>query len=332
MKKICALMGALLMLLALSACGLKTENENASAPAATQVPAAEETAAPTRVTEPPLEEVPFEEVTVVDDENCTVKITGMVFNNERQEVDFDVFLENKSPDKTYLFDAQTASINGLQVNMNIAEEMPPEGVKIYNMNDAELSAGVKTNLRLAVYKYGPNYTPKDIWNCTDIRLTFRVYADNDWRATVASGSARIYPYGEENVTKYTRQPKNTDKILMDNDVLTVIATGYEDTRSEEYGGYCVNLFVTNKSDETITLWSDRISVNGLELPFSDYKTVVGAGECSYDYVNLWNDELANLEISDVESVEVEFDVYPGGDAEWDWNTEKLVSETIVWNP
>lgn len=330
MKKICALMGVMLMLLALSACG--SETESTAAPAVTQVPAAEETVVPTRATEPPLEEVPFEEVTIVDDENCTVKITEMVFNNERQEVVLNVFLENKSPDKTYVFDAQTVSINGLQVNMDIMEETPPEGVKIYNGNDAELSAGVKANLHLAIRKYGPNYSPQEIWNCTDIRLAFRVYADHDWKATVASGNARIYPYGEDNATKYTRQSKDTDKILMDNDLLTVIATGYEDTRNEEYGGYRVNLFVVNKSEKTITLWSDKISVNGSELPFSSFKTVVGAGECGYDYVDLWNDELANMEISDVESVEVEFDVYLGGDAEWEWNTEELASESIVWIP
>ena len=57
----------------------------------------------------------FEEITVVDDENCCIKITGIDLEGEYGP-ELKAYIENKSEDKTYTVSIEHATINGIQAD------------------------------------------------------------------------------------------------------------------------------------------------------------------------------------------------------------------------
>ena len=61
------------------------------------------------------DEISFEEMTVVDNEQCAIKITGIEPDNTWGYT-LNAYFENKSEDKTYMFSVQNAAINGLQTD------------------------------------------------------------------------------------------------------------------------------------------------------------------------------------------------------------------------
>lgn len=160
---------------------------------------------------------------------------------------------------------------------------------------------------------------------TDIELTFKVYDSNDWSADpVGKETIHVYPYGEENAVAFVREAQATDNVIIDNDYVTVIVTGYED---DEIWGYTANLFLLNKTDKTVMFSVDDASVNGFMAdPF--YATSVSAGKCAFSSM-AWSDTtLEENGITEVEEIEVLFRAY---DAD-DFMGEDFANEVITLNP
>lgn len=67
----------------------------------------------------------FEPVTVVDNEECSIVINE-IKPNSIWGCTLKVELENKSSDKTYMFAVNNASINGVQCDPLFAESISPE--------------------------------------------------------------------------------------------------------------------------------------------------------------------------------------------------------------
>lgn len=245
----------------------------------------------------------FEEITVVDNEECTIKITGI--NSESiWGYTLNAYLENKSPDKTYMFSIKNAAINSVQYDPLFA---------------TEVAAGKKSNGDI-------NFTVKDdIGDFTDIEMTFRVYDSNDWMAdAVAEETTHIYPYGEGNVAIFERSPQSNDNTIIDNDYVSVIVTGYE---HDDIWGYTVNLFLVNKSDKEIMFSVDDASVNGyMADPF--YATSVMPGKCSFSSMS-WSDSiLEENSISEIEEIEFSFRAYDSNE----FTSEDFANEVITLNP
>ncbi len=54
-----------------------------------------------------------------------------------------------------------------------------------------------------------------------------MYDSNDWSADpVGKETIHVYPYGEENAVAFVREAQATDNVIIDNDYVTVIVTGY----------------------------------------------------------------------------------------------------------
>lgn len=113
-------------------------------------------------------------------------------------------------------------------------------------------------------------------------------------------------------------------VIIDNDYVTVIVTGYED---DEIWGYTANLFLLNKTDKTVMFSVDDASVNGFMAdPF--YATSVSAGKCAFSSM-AWSDTtLEENGITEVEEIEVLFRAY---DAD-DFMGEDFANEVITLNP
>lgn len=77
----------------------------------------------------------------------------------------------------------------------------------------------------------------------------------------------IYPYGEDKAVKFVREAQATDNVIIDNNYITVIVTGYE---KDDIFGYTVNLFLLNKTDKNVMFSVDEASVMVLwQIRFSN---------------------------------------------------------------
>lgn len=251
--------------------------------------------------------ITFTELVAVSNDECEIKITG---------IDPDAFmgytlkavLENKNNEKTYMFSLENASINGVQVSPLFANEVSP---------------GKKSNEKISFAD--SNLNGNDIGEYTDIELTFRVYDSDNWSADeVARETVHIYPYGEEKATVFVREALETDNILIDNENVSVIVTGY---REDTIFGYSVDVYLINKSDKNIMFCVDDASVNGYMVDPYFAKTV-DAGKSTFSSIT-WSDY--TLEENDITTIDdIEF-VLRAYDAD-DWSSEDFVKETVTLNP
>ena len=68
--------------------------------------------------------LPFEEITVVDNEQCVIKITG-INPDGLWGYTLETYLENKSGSKTYMYAISNASVNGVQTATGFAVKVAP---------------------------------------------------------------------------------------------------------------------------------------------------------------------------------------------------------------
>lgn len=236
----------------------------------------------TTITEVPTEPQPkitFEGLTAIDNDECTIKITGIESSNIRGYT-LKVLLENKSTVKTYRFSLQGASVNGIDCKPLFATKVAP---------------GKKANDEITFYN-----DILDGIDFTDIELIFRVYDDNDWMADpVALETTNVYPYGQENASLYVREAKDTDTILVDNEFVTAIITDYE---MDNIRGYCANIYLVNKTDSELMFAVDEASVNGFMVdPF--WANSVLPGKCAFSSISWRQTDLEENGITDVEELE-----------------------------
>lgn len=251
--------------------------------------------------------ISFNEVVAIDNAECTIKITE-IEPNSMWGYTLKTQLENKSAEKTYMFSVEDASINGVQCDPMFA---------------SEVAAGKKSNNDI-------NFTTKTleengIKEFTDIELTFKVYDSNDWSAEpVGRETVHIYPYGKEKATAFVREKQTTDNVVIDNEYVTVIVTGYE---NDDIMGYTANLFLMNKTDSTVMFSVDEASVNGFMAdPF--FATSVSARKCAFSSVS-WSDAtLKDNGITEVEKIEARFRAYNADD----FMGNDFANEVITLNP
>jgi predicted small lipoprotein YifL len=308
-KKITTAMLIATMSLSLMACG-STSGET-SAPA--EKDSATETAIETELTEteaPATEasatEEAFEEITVVDNDECTIKITGIDPDNAWGYT-LKAYMENKSSDKTYMFAVKNAAVNGVQSDPLFANE---------------IAAGKKSNEEITFYD---DLAAQGITDFTDIELSFIVYDSNDWDAEYAAEeTVHVYPYGEDNATKFEREAQDSDNIIVDNDDVTVIVTGYDEDTD---WGYTANIFVVNKTDKELMFSVEESSVNGYMIdPY--YAISVAANKCAFSSISWPSEDLESNGIDEVNEIEFELVVYDSND----WTADYLVDEVITLNP
>lgn len=300
MKRLIALLIALMMVFMLVACGGETpkggesgnnqQGENSDGPGKTEI-----------------NEITFTQLTVVDNDQCTIKITGIDEDNFWGYA-LKVQLENKSADKTYMFSVESAAINGLVCNPLFA---------------TDVAAGKKANGEITFFDSNLEAFGEE--KITDIELSFRVYDNNDWMAdNVAEQTAHVYPYGQDKAVKFVREPQSTDKVIMDNEYVTAIVTGY---RLDDIWGYSVELFLVNKTDKEVMFSVSDASINGyMADPF--FATSVAPNKCAFNSITWFNSTLEENSITEVEEIEFQFKV----DDANDWLADAFANEKVLLNP
>lgn len=304
MKRKISILLALLLAFCLTACG---DTESGGNPSSTPTSSQGKPDAEKPKPEEKSPEITFQELTVIDNDACTVKITG-IDPDDTWGFTLKANLENKSKDKTYMFAALSAAVNGVQSDPLFAKEVAPGKKAIEDISF--MDSALQEN---------------EVGEFTDIELTIRVYDSNDWLAEeTALETVHIYPYGEDKASTFTREPQPTDQVLVDNEYATAIVTGYTE---DSIWGYTVNLFFINKSDKEVMFSVNDASVNGyMADPF--FAMAVTAGKCAFGSMSWSDSTLEENSIAEIEEIEFTLRIYDNND----WLAEAFAEENITLNP
>ena len=302
MKRLFALM--IILIMVLSSCTItettSKDNNDPSSSNESKITADQSTAED-------LPEISFTESVVVDNEQCTIKITkfeeDIIWGTTLK-----VFLENKSADKKYMFAADALYVNGLEIEPLFA---------------TEVESGKKSNESLILTL--SEEEEKELGTITEIEVKFRVYdSDEIMSDNVAEATAKIYPYGEDKAQKYTREDKSTDTVLVNNDSVKIIVIGYTE---DEIWGYSANLYIENKTDKELMISADDVSVNGYMIdPF--FATSVGSEKCRFADISWFTDAFEENEIEKVTDIEFNLRVYDSDN----WEAKDVYNEKVTLKP
>lgn len=323
MKKIIAFCLCCLMALSTAACsgdgtesqsnaGTGASSENSQKTESTTESATEDSEKESNLTQKPDStaqegSVSFDPVTAVDNDACSIVITGLTYS-DIFGYSLDVDLENKSSDKTYMFSVDYALVNGLECSGVLASEVAP-GKKA--KDDISFMDSVFEEYQIGAF--------------TDIELAFRVYDSDDWSADpVAEETVHVYPYGEDKAVKYEREAQPTDTVVVDNDAVSITILG---TEKDEIWGYTVKLYLENKTDKEVMFTTEEDSINGYMVdPF--FSVSLAPGACMYSGISWSDSTLEESGIDKVESIEMVMRAY---DIE-DWSADDLVNERVTYKP
>lgn len=233
--------------------------------------------------EPTEEPAEFEEIIVVDNEECLVKITEIDPDN-RWGYTLKTYIENRSEEKNYRFSVDGAAVNGIETDPFFS---------------TTVAAG-KKSMEEIQFSDESLYAP-DVGDFTDIELTFTVSDSDDWSADdIAEETIHVYPHGEENAASYVRAAQTGDVVLADDDSVSVIVTGID---PDGFWGYTVNLYLVNKTDRELMFAADDVSVNGFMAdPF--WARSVHGGKVSFTSMSWSDSTFENNGITAVEEIEM----------------------------
>ena len=308
LKKIVAVMLVFAFMLALGACGEVPETELAEMQVE-QVAQEEKKDAETEIVEVVEETIPeptFTEHILVDDENCTVKITGIDTDN-MWGYTLKVFLENKT-ELELMYSLDGVSVNGFMCDPFWA---------------STVTANMKSNEEISFSE--ESFAQNGIDVPTEITFTLRIYDNNDWDAeNLLEQEYTVYPLGEDAVKLYVREMGTDDIVLCENENCAIIVTGfYED----EIWGYTMQVYLENKTNAELMFSADGVAVNGFMCdPY--WADTVAAGKRSNVEI-IWPEEsFAENGIEEVTEIVLPFRVYDNND----WDAEDVVNETYTVNP
>lgn len=271
------------LLLGLPACGGEAAGSEVQPGGEPSVPVSE---SPERQ-EPQAEaKEDFEEIVLVDDENCTFKITGIDADGTWGYT-WKVYLENKSTDKNMMFSLSNCAVNGAMSDPLWAESV---------------AAGMKSNTE--VYWLESSFEDYGFKQVTVVDGILRVYDDDDWLTDYYEGSFTVYPMGEDAATLVNRQQQDGDIVLVDDEQFQVLATEcYED----EVWGYTMKLYIVNRTDKNIMVSIDNCAVNGFMAdPF--WAVTVAAGKVCSSGVSWLSDDFESNGITEVETIDLELTI------------------------
>lgn len=248
----------------------------------------------------------FPETVLVDNEHCTFTVKSIdpdgTFGYTLQ-----VFLENKT-DLELMFSLREVSVNGYMCDPYFA---------------ASVSPGMKANEQVSFLRN--DLVANGIAEVTDIAFTLAVYDNTDIMAEhLVDEDFTLYPQGEAAYKTYARQPQASDIVLFDNESCAMTVTGFPE---EGIWGYAMNVFLENRTDETLMFSAADVAVNGYMCePY--WAVEVAPGKKCNTQITWLDSELAENGITQVETISLPVRVYESDD----WMEGHILSETFTITP
>lgn len=223
----------------------------------------------------------FRETTVLDTAQCLIRVTGLEPNHARGYA-VRVLLENRSA-TPYYFSVDDASVNKVVLGPMMA---------------VEVAAGETVEETIVLSDGLPKGV--DIGDYTDIALDFSVTDANDWTAApIAEVVGRVYPKGEDKARAYRREPQPSDRVLLDTDVMTVIAVNTAENTAIGY--YYSDIYFVNKTADDALLSMEDTTINGLVIQ-PRFGSFIKAGYATFGRVVWMNNTLEAARIDEVEEI------------------------------
>lgn len=308
LKKLVGLLLVIALLMTFAACGAPAEESPvvANTEAVQKEQQKEETKEEETVKEETKPEITFTEQVLVDDENCTVKITG-IEEDAIWGYTLKVYLENKT-DLELMYSVDNVSVNGYMCDPFWANTV---------------TTGMKANEEISFST--DSFERNGIETPTDIQLTLRVSDNNDWMADpLVEEEYTVYPMGEEAFQTYERADQSEDKVLFDNEYCKMIVTGFE---TDEIWGYTMKVYLENKTDTELMFSTDGVAVNGFMCdPF--WADTVAAGKRSNTEITWSDTAFEENGITEVEEIVLPIRVSNNND----WMEDPYVEEAFTVNP
>ena len=287
MKKITALLLALVLMFSFAACGGEKKKEDSSEKELVNITPSGNS---TQLFDFREDEMTFKEQVVFDNENYLVKVTGI--NPQYYGYALNVYFENKSASNSYTFMTLDSSIDGVDATVSGAPDLAP---------------GQKTTKEISFPS--ENLIENGVTAFSDIELVFSVYENFDDFSDkpIEEKKVNVYPYGEDKAVKFERKPQSTDKVIVDNENVTAIITSYE--KNDSYA-YEVDIFLINKTNEQIKFQADDVTVNGY-LINPGYFTYISAGKCKFTSMYWYEDKFEMNNISAVDEISFNLRAFAG---------------------
>lgn len=258
----------------------------------------------------------FEEIVIVDDENCCFKITG-VETDSIWGYTWKVYAENKT-EKTLMFSFDDVAVNGYMCDPFWA---------------TEVTAGMKANSEISWFS--DDFDSNGISEVENVEFTLRVSDSEDWLAdpyletvyTVVTDAAGMSDDSLEDSTDEAEEADHMDEeaeVIVDNEDCFFSITAM---REDELWGYTWDVYLENRTDKTMMFSLNDVCVNGFVCdPF--WGTEITPGMKANESISWIGDSFEENGITDV--TEVEF-VLTVSDSE-DWLADPVLDELFVVYP
>ena len=303
MKKITALLLVLVLAFSMTACGGKKESsEDKKDKVAQKEENKKEPETENKVEKDKEEkEAPkMEEVVVVDNDDIKISITEIKDVDVFDDYTINLFLENKT-DKKVIFNTEGVTVNGIDTD-----------ALLY----AQLQAGTTHENRININ--AENWAELGIENVTDIGMNFKAFVYGE--EPLYAETFHYYPMGDDKAEVVEREVSEDDLVIMDNEYAKITYLGES---VNEYETQCLDLYIENKTDVTTTFQVLTVYINGQRL-VTIYGEEVAANSTKYSSIELVKDEMNKNGITQIDSVQIQFEIYNSGD----WN-DRFVSETVT---
>ncbi|HQB32696.1 MAG TPA: hypothetical protein PLI19_05130 [Erysipelotrichaceae bacterium] len=249
----------------------------------------------------------FSKVVAVDNQECSIVIKGVDLKNSAG-LALKAELINKSGSKTLMFSIKEATINGVDCETMFSWMGAPK--EKYNDDIVLLSNLLKEN---------------GVGDFTDIQITFFVYDVDNWEGgAVALETVHIYPYGQDKASKYVREEKPSDNVIVDNDYVKVVVVSYDPNGQN---GYTVTMFLVNKTDNIAMFAVYDSYINGTFI-YPYWVVYVSRQGCAFSSITWSPDSLKEKGIKEVEKIAILLEAVNYEN----WQGDYYVKETFTLIP
>ena len=308
MKRMICLILALVMVLAMAACGSKEVPVVTTATEVTvevdEAVVPEETATEATVPEETQETVQTLEAALVDNEYCAFSV-GAAATNDLAGMQVAVTCVNKTQE-ALVFSWNDVSVCGLMYDPCWAVTVPAGETLV---SQVEIDTYVLETM--------------DIHAPDEITFQLNVVSSENWMdAPYVAEYFTIYPTGRnaDSVVYPVREAVVSEQILVDDENMTFIIEYVE----EQDLTYVVKCYITNKTAETIMTNWENVTVNGEPVdPF--WTALVAPGKSAYAQVTFNMSDLASVGIEEVEQIDFDLLAYHYSD----WTELVFITATYL---
>lgn len=205
----------------------------------------------------------FKEEVIFDNDDYLLKVTD-IYLDYANRCCIEMYLENRSNDKLLHALTTYCAINGIQCNIEWG---------------IDASAGTSCLETLCLTKdYTDPSKLSDFYSAdeySDIEIGFGIQ-EGEVYIPIEENTIHLYPQGKENSVTFTHEPESTDLILIDNEKISVIITGYE---QQFVPNDTINVLIENKTDSYMKVKVEEASANDITI-----EPVLGYG-VYYTYIS-----------------------------------------------